>query len=126
MNRVPLFGMKPRPNPEVAAIGALRGRRKSIKTSTKDQIKRSFHEMKGTIKEEVGKVTSDRNLKAELKAEKKAGTVQQRIGDAKEAVPNLKGQLAELKNWIGHLAYAPEGDRLLHHAIRANSRYRPA
>jgi uncharacterized protein YjbJ (UPF0337 family) len=53
--------------------------------------------MKGTIKEEVGKVTSDRNLRAEGKAEKKAGKVQQRIGDAKEAVANLKGQLAELK-----------------------------
>jgi hypothetical protein len=48
--------MKPRPNPEVAAIGALRGRRKSKQTSTKDQIKRSFPEMKGTIQEEAGKV----------------------------------------------------------------------
>jgi hypothetical protein len=48
--------MKPRSNPEVAAIGALRWRRKSKQTSTKDQIKRSFHEMKGIIKEEVGKV----------------------------------------------------------------------
>ncbi len=56
MNRVPLFGMKPRPNPEAAAIGVLRGRRKSKQTSTKDQINRSFHEMKGIIKEEVGKV----------------------------------------------------------------------
>jgi uncharacterized protein YjbJ (UPF0337 family) len=40
---------------------------------------------------------SDRNLKAEGKAEKKAVKVQQQIGDAKEAVANLKGQLAELK-----------------------------
>jgi hypothetical protein len=56
VNRVSLFGMKPRPNPEVAVIGTLRGRKKSIKTNTKDQIKRSFHEMKGTIKEEAGKV----------------------------------------------------------------------
>ena len=56
MNRVSLFGMKPRPNPAVAAIGALRGRKKSIKTNTKDRIKRSFPEMKGTIQEEAGKV----------------------------------------------------------------------
>jgi len=48
--------MKPRPNPEVAAIGALLGRMKSKQTSTKDQIKRSFPEMKGTIQEEAGKV----------------------------------------------------------------------
>jgi uncharacterized protein YjbJ (UPF0337 family) len=27
-----------------------------MKTSTKDKIKGSFHEVKGTIKEEVGKV----------------------------------------------------------------------
>ena len=38
-----------------------------MKTSTKDRIKGSFHEVKGTIKEEVGKVTNDRNLKAEGK-----------------------------------------------------------
>lgn len=44
-----------------------------------------FHEVKGTIKEEVGKVTSDPNLRAEGKAEKKAGKVQQRIGDAKKS-----------------------------------------
>jgi uncharacterized protein YjbJ (UPF0337 family) len=33
-----------------------------MKTSTKDKLKGSFHELKGTIKEQVGKVTSDRNL----------------------------------------------------------------
>jgi uncharacterized protein YjbJ (UPF0337 family) len=51
----------------------------------------------GNTKEEVGKVTNDRNLKAEGKAEKKAGKVQQRMGDAKETVANLRGKLAELK-----------------------------
>jgi uncharacterized protein YjbJ (UPF0337 family) len=44
-----------------------------MKISTKDKIEGSFHEIKGTIKEEVGKVTNDRNLKAEGKAEKKNG-----------------------------------------------------
>jgi len=68
-----------------------------MKTSTKDNLKGSFHEVKGTIKEEVGKVIGNRDLKAEGKAEKKTGKVQQRIGHAKEAVANLKGQLAELK-----------------------------
>jgi uncharacterized protein YjbJ (UPF0337 family) len=80
-----------------AAIPALRGRRRNMKTSTKDNLKGSFHKVKGTIKEEVGKVTGDRNLKAEGKAEKKTGKVQQRIGHAKEAVADLKGQLADLK-----------------------------
>ena len=68
-----------------------------MKTSTKDKIEGSFHEMKGIIKAGVGKITSDRNLKAQGKAEKKAGKVQQRIGNAKEAVADLKGQLAELR-----------------------------
>ena len=43
-----------------------------MKTSTKDKIKGSFHEVKGAIKEEVGKVTNDRSLKAKGKVEKKS------------------------------------------------------
>ena len=43
-----------------------------MKPSMKDKLKGSFHEAKGTIKEEVGKVTNDRNLTAKGKAEKKA------------------------------------------------------
>jgi uncharacterized protein YjbJ (UPF0337 family) len=54
--------------------------------------------VKGTIKEEVGKITSDRNLRAQGKTEKTAGKVQQRIGRAKEAVAKLKGKLADLKH----------------------------
>jgi uncharacterized protein YjbJ (UPF0337 family) len=73
------------------------GRRRNMKTSTKDKFKGNFHEVKGTIKEEIGKVTKDHNLKAEGKAEKKAGKVQQRIGHAKEGIAKLKGRLAELK-----------------------------
>jgi uncharacterized protein YjbJ (UPF0337 family) len=53
--------------------------------------------MKGTIKEKVGSLTRNRVLKAEGKAEKKAGQLQQRIGRAKEAVANLKGQLTKLR-----------------------------
>jgi uncharacterized protein YjbJ (UPF0337 family) len=69
-----------------------------MKTSTKDKLNGSFHELKGTIKEGVGKLTNDRTLKAEGKAEKKVGKVQQQIGQAKETVVKLKGQLADLKN----------------------------
>ena len=67
-----------------------------MKTSTKDKLKGSFHEVKGTIKEQVGKATNDRSLKAEGTAEKNAGKVQQRIGDAKESVSKLKRKLADL------------------------------
>jgi uncharacterized protein YjbJ (UPF0337 family) len=47
-----------------------------MKTSTKDKIEGSFHEVKGSFKERLGKVTNDRALKAEGKSEKKAGKVQ--------------------------------------------------
>jgi uncharacterized protein YjbJ (UPF0337 family) len=80
-----------------AAISLYKGPRRNMKNSTKDKIEGGFHEVKGTLKEEVGKVTNDRNLKGEGKAEKKAGKVQQRMGDAKETVANLRGKLAELK-----------------------------
>jgi uncharacterized protein YjbJ (UPF0337 family) len=76
---------------------ALQGPRRNMKPSMKDKIKGGFHEVKGTIKEEVGKVTNDRNLKAKGKAEKKAGELQQRIGRAKDTVAKLKGKLKELK-----------------------------
>jgi uncharacterized protein YjbJ (UPF0337 family) len=68
-----------------------------MKTSTKDKIKGSLHAVSGTIKEGVGKLANDRNLKAEGKAEKKAGKLQQRIGQAKETVAKLKGQLKQSK-----------------------------
>jgi len=61
-----------------------------MKTSTKDRIKGSFQEVKGTIKEEVGKSTSDRDLKAEGAAEKKAGRIQQQTGHAKEGCRKAK------------------------------------
>jgi uncharacterized protein YjbJ (UPF0337 family) len=67
-----------------------------MKSSTKDKLKGNFHEVKGTIKEQFGKATNDRELKAKGKAEKNAGKVQQRIGDAKDSVVKLKDKLADL------------------------------
>jgi uncharacterized protein YjbJ (UPF0337 family) len=68
-----------------------------MNTSTKDKLSGSFHEIKGAIKEEAGKLMNDHDLRAGGKVEKKAGKVQQKIGHAKETVAALKGQLAELK-----------------------------
>jgi uncharacterized protein YjbJ (UPF0337 family) len=83
--------------PKVTQTTLYRGRRRNMNTSTKDNLKGSFHEVKGTIKEEVGKLTGDHDLKAEGKIEKKTGKVQQKIGHAKEAVADLKGKLSDLK-----------------------------
>jgi uncharacterized protein YjbJ (UPF0337 family) len=80
-----------------SATRACESERRNMKTSTKDRIKGSFHEVKGTIREQVGKATNDRTLKAEGKAEKNVGKVQQRIGQAKETVAKLKGKLKGLK-----------------------------
>jgi len=68
-----------------------------MKTSTEDKLKGSLHEAKGTIKEEFGRVINNPDMRAEGKAEKKAGKIQQRIGRAKETVTKLRGQLTDLK-----------------------------
>ena len=67
-----------------------------MKTSTKDRIKGSFNEVRGTIKEGVGKFTDDRHLQAQGKAEQKEAKLQQRMGEAKENVAKLQGQLKEV------------------------------
>ena len=68
-----------------------------MKTSTKDKIEGSFHEVKGAFKEQVGKATNDRALKAEGKSEKRAGKVQQQLGRAKDSVAQLKATLKQTK-----------------------------
>jgi len=57
-----------------------------MEPSTKDQTKGKIHEVKGTIKEKIGKATNDPNLEVSGKAEKKAGNVQELIGRAEKAV----------------------------------------
>jgi uncharacterized protein YjbJ (UPF0337 family) len=57
-----------------------------IKPSTQDRTEGKFHEVKGEIKEEIGKATNDPDLEATGNAEKKAGKVQKWIGQAEKAV----------------------------------------
>ena len=57
-----------------------------MKPSTKDRAEGKLHEVKGRIKEEVGKATNDPNLEVSGKKEKKAGKVQEWIGRAEKAV----------------------------------------
>jgi uncharacterized protein YjbJ (UPF0337 family) len=68
-----------------------------MKTSAEDKMKGSFHELKGTIKEQVGKVINDGQLRAEGRIEKNTGKVQQQIGRAKESVARLKGKLSDIR-----------------------------
>ena len=68
-----------------------------MKSSMKDKIQGGLHEVKGSIKEQVGKLANDRTLKVEGKAEKAAGQVQQRLGKAKDDVTKLRGKLSDVK-----------------------------
>jgi len=67
------------------------------KSSAEDTLEGNFHQAKGALKETLGNIANDRELKADGKAENKAGKIQQRLGDAKEKVAQLKGQFKEAK-----------------------------
>jgi uncharacterized protein YjbJ (UPF0337 family) len=51
-----------------------------VKQSTKETAKGKFHEVRGTIKEKVGRATSNPDLEAEGTVEKIAGKVQKKVG----------------------------------------------
>lgn len=52
----------------------------------KDRIDGAMKEVKGSIKEGIGKVTGDTKTEAEGSVEKNAGKVQNAIGGAKDSV----------------------------------------
>ena len=52
----------------------------------KDRIAGVAHQMKGRVKETVGKVTGDAKTQAEGAAEKAVGKVQNAVGGSKDAV----------------------------------------
>ena len=58
----------------------------SMKTSTKDQVEGKLHKMKGEIKETVGKLINDSQLKAEGSVEKIEGKAQEKVGQIKKSV----------------------------------------
>jgi uncharacterized protein YjbJ (UPF0337 family) len=53
-----------------------------MKLSTKYRVKGKFHEAKGTVKEIVGKISSNRTLGVKGKFERFTGKIQGRIGKA--------------------------------------------
>ncbi|MGA7290173.1 MAG: CsbD family protein [Terriglobales bacterium] len=57
-----------------------------MKPSTEDKAQGKIHEVKGKIKEQVGKVTNDPNLEVSGNVEKNAGKIQNLIGHAEKAV----------------------------------------
>jgi uncharacterized protein YjbJ (UPF0337 family) len=57
-----------------------------MKSSTKDQAAGAFHEMKGTVKEVVGKLSDNPKMEGEGAGEKIAGKVQGKIGQIEKVL----------------------------------------
>jgi uncharacterized protein YjbJ (UPF0337 family) len=57
-----------------------------MKPSTKDKAKGTFHEVKGKVKEKVGRATNNPDLEAEGQVEKIVGKVQRKIGQVKRVL----------------------------------------
>lgn len=57
-----------------------------MKSSTKDKVEGTFHELKGKVKEVAGKVSDNPKLEAEGTGEKIGGKVQAKIGQAKKVL----------------------------------------
>lgn len=57
-----------------------------MKSSTKDQARGTFHELKGKAKEIAGKVTDNPKLEAEGTGEKISGKIQGKIGQVKKVL----------------------------------------
>lgn len=56
-----------------------------MKESTTDQIKGKVHEVKGAVKEKIGKVTNDPDLEAEGQDENLGGKIQKEVGYVEKA-----------------------------------------
>jgi len=57
-----------------------------MKSSTKDQVKGMFHEVKGATKEVAGKLSDNPKLEGEGLGEKIAGKVQKKVGQVERVL----------------------------------------
>jgi uncharacterized protein YjbJ (UPF0337 family) len=57
-----------------------------MKQSTKDKARGKFHEVKGKVKETVGRATNAPDLEAEGLVEKIGGKVQKKIGQVEKVL----------------------------------------
>lgn len=57
-----------------------------MKPSTENEVVGAVHEVKGKIKETVGRVTNDPNLEGEGIGEKIGGKIQKKIGQVQKVV----------------------------------------
>jgi uncharacterized protein YjbJ (UPF0337 family) len=57
-----------------------------MKPGTKDEVAGKIHEVKGAVKEKLGKLTNNPDLEAEGQVEKVAGKVQRKIGEVEKVL----------------------------------------
>ena len=57
-----------------------------MKPSTTDTAKGKFHEVKGKVKEKVGRATNNPDLEADGQVEKIGGKVQKKIGQVEKVL----------------------------------------
>jgi uncharacterized protein YjbJ (UPF0337 family) len=57
-----------------------------MKPSTKDNAEGKMHQVKGKVKETVGKAVGNQDLEAEGKVEKLHGKVQEKLGQVEKVV----------------------------------------
>jgi uncharacterized protein YjbJ (UPF0337 family) len=57
-----------------------------MKPSTKDTMKGKAHEVKGKVKEKIGRATNNPNLEAEGEGERVRGKVQKKIGQVEKVL----------------------------------------
>jgi len=57
-----------------------------MKASSKDKVAGKIHEVKGAVKEKVGRLRNNPDLETEGKVEKVAGRVQEKIGRVKKVL----------------------------------------
>ena len=57
-----------------------------MKQSTEDKAKGTFHEVKGKVKEKIGRATNNPDLEAEGQVEKIGGKVQKKIGQVEKVL----------------------------------------
>ena len=55
----------------------------------KDRIAGTAHEIKGSVKEAIGKVVGDAKLQSDGKAERTAGKIQNAVGGMKDTVREI-------------------------------------
>jgi uncharacterized protein YjbJ (UPF0337 family) len=58
----------------------------SMKASTKDEVAGKLHEVKGKIKEQVGRATNNSDLETEGTTEKIGGNIQHKIGQVEKVI----------------------------------------